>query len=174
MKTIVYRFAKIFRQYISICKLHMMVSIQFSCRVLNPQVPSRAGRVALRFQTGASFVWGAQWIPWGAFWKGDNKMLKKVKKDGCFFFNKWWKIHGMFDMFFFEHFIYIYMCRFYMFLYVFKYVYMCFFFHLEKWEKRPQEVLFGSSKKRPKTWRMAPLGVICKFEVSFLHPRNLR
>ena len=45
-----------FRQYISICKLHMMVSVQFSCLVLNPQVPSRAGRVALRFQTGASFA----------------------------------------------------------------------------------------------------------------------
>lgn len=112
--------------------------------------------------------------PMGCFLEGWRKMSKKR---WLFFFSiNDERFMGFFDVFFFEHFIYIYiyMCRFYMFLYVFKYVYMCFFFHLEKWEKRPQEVLFGSSKKRPKTWRMAPLGVICKFEVSFLHPRNLR
>ena len=112
--------------------------------------------------------------PMGCFLEGWQQNVEKSEKRWLFFFfNKWWNIHGIFDMFFFEH--YIYICAVSICFYMFLNMYICvFFFHLEKWEKRPQEVLFGSSKKRPKTWRMAPLGVICKFEVSFLHPRNLR
>ena len=115
-----------FRQYISICKLHMMVSVQFSCLVLNPQVPSRAGRVALRFQTGASFARKPS--------ESHGVLFRRVTKN----VEKRWLIFSPinderfmgFLMCFFEHFLYI--CAvcicFYMFLNMYIiYIYVFFF-----------------------------------------------
>ena len=49
---------------------------------------------------------------------------------------------------------------------------MCFFFHLEQWEKRPQEVLLGSSNKEAEDLKDGTLGSHGKFDVSFLQPQN--